>query len=164
MTLLPKGDVPERTSGREGFYHVYHCEGAIEEASVALIVRDHDKNKFQERKQQLHDIVQNLNDRYGNCVTIEVKDQYYNMKEKITPVLHIVDIAKEAMEAIGIAPIIKPIRGGTHGAQLSYMGLPWPNIFAEGYNFHGKYEYVPVESMQKAVEVIVKICEITASR
>lgn len=164
MSLLPKGDVPERTSGREGFYHVYHCKGEIEHAELELIVRDHDKDKFEERKQQLYDIVQNLNERYGHCVVLEVKDQYYNMREKVEPVLHIVDIAKEAMEAIGITPIIKPIRGGTDGSQLSYMGLPCPNIFAGGHNFHGKYEYVPVESMQKAVEVIVKICEITASR
>jgi len=161
MGLLPKQEVPEHTTGREGFYHVHHTNGSIENATIELIIRDHDKNIFENRKQLLQDISDKLNTKYGECISLDMKDQYYNMKEKIAPVFHIVETAKKAMEAIGITPIIKPIRGGTDGSQLSYMGLPCPNIFAGGHNFHGKYEYVPVESMQKAVEVIVKICELT---
>ncbi|SDM97791.1 peptidase T [Kriegella aquimaris] len=164
MELLPPNETPQRTSGREGFFHVHHMKGEIEHAEFELIVRDHDKGHFEKRKQLLHDITKELNSKYGGCIQLEVKDQYYNMREKVEPVMHIVDIAREAMEAVGITPIIKPIRGGTDGSQLSFMGLPCPNIFAGGHNFHGKYEYVPVESMQKAVEVIVKICELTASK
>ncbi len=164
MGLLPKKEVPEHTSDRQGFFHVQHIKGEIENAELELIIRDHHITKFEKRKNLVEDIVQNLNEIYGNCVTVEIKDQYYNMKEKVEPVLHIVEIAKEAMESLQITPIIKPIRGGTDGSQLSYMGLPCPNIFAGGHNFHGKYEYIPVESMQKAVDVIVKICEITANK
>lgn len=146
----------------EGFYHVYKVDGGIEKTTMELIIRDHDRAKFEERKLHLRTLVDQLNEKYNNCIQLEMKDQYYNMKEKITPVFHIVEIAKKAMELLGITPIIKPIRGGTDGSQLSFMGLPCPNIFAGGHNFHGKYEYVPVESMQKATEVIVKICELTA--
>lgn len=164
MSLLPPEETPQHTEGREGFFHVHHIKGEIEHAEFELIVRDHDTQRFGERKQLLGQITHKLNNVHGDCITLDIKDQYYNMKEKVAPVLHIVDIAKEAMEALGITPIIKPIRGGTDGSQLSYMGLPCPNIFAGGHNFHGKYEYVPVESMQRAVEVIVKICELTASK
>jgi tripeptide aminopeptidase len=164
MNVLPPEETPQYTEGREGFFHIHHMHGDIEHAEFELIIRDHDKDQFERRKQLLHDILKTLNELYGNCLEMDLKDQYYNMREKVEPVMHIVDIAKEAMEAVGIQPIIKPIRGGTDGSQLSYMGLPCPNIFAGGHNFHGKYEYVPVESMQKAVEVIVKICEITANR
>ncbi|PIB27520.1 peptidase T [Maribacter sp. 4G9] len=164
ISLLPEAEVPERTSGREGFFHVYHFKGEIEHAEIALIIRDHSKSRFKERKKQLQEIVKQLNGTYPNSITLEINDQYYNMKEKIEPVFHIVEIAKEAMEAVGISTIIKPIRGGTDGSQLSFMGLPCPNIFAGGHNFHGKYEYVPVESMAKAVAVIVKICELTARK
>jgi len=164
MALLPKLEVPEHTTNREGFYHIHHLKGEIEHAEIELIIRDHDKEKFEIRKQFLQQITKDLNTKYNDCVSLEVKDQYYNMKEKVTPVFYIVETAKEAMEAIGITPIIKPIRGGTDGSQLSYMGLPCPNIFAGGHNFHGKYEYIPVESMQKAVEVIVKICELTTEK
>lgn len=139
-------------------------QGKIEHAEFELIIRDHDINQFKKRKQLLNNIVDKLNSIYGNCITINLEDQYYNMREKVEPVFHIVEIAKEAMEAIGVTPIIKPIRGGTDGSQLSFMGLPCPNIFAGGHNFHGKYEYIPVESMQKAIEVIVKICEIVGEK
>ena len=161
---LPKHEIPEETSGREGFFHVHHFDGEIENATVELIIRDHDLKRFEQRKELVEDIVQKFNNEYDNCIALELKDQYFNMKEKVKPVFHIVETAKKAMEDIGIKPIIKPIRGGTDGSQLSYMGLPCPNIFAGGHNFHGKYEYVPVESMQKAVEVIVRICELTANQ
>ncbi len=164
IAMLPKDETPETTTDREGFFHVYRMEGGIEETVVELLVRDHDTEKFAQRKQLLHQITDTLKAKHGDCIHLEVKEQYYNMKEKITPVMHIVETAKDAMEQLGITPIIKPIRGGTDGSQLSFMGLPCPNIFAGGHNFHGKYEYVPVESMQKAVEVIVRICELTAKR
>jgi tripeptide aminopeptidase len=159
---LPREEVPEKTTGRQGFYHVHHLEGSIESASMELIIRDHDRAKFEERKSFLEKLVAECNKIYPNSVNLELKDQYYNMREKVEPVYQIVEIAKEAMEILGIEPIIKPIRGGTDGSQLSFKGLPCPNIFAGGHNFHGKYEYVPVRSMEKAVEVIVKICELTA--
>lgn len=162
MAVLPPEETPQNTSGREGFFHIHTMTGEIENAEFELIVRDHDKEQFENRKQLLLDIAQKLNNTYGDCIILDLKDQYYNMCQKVEPVFQIVEIAKEAMEAIGVKPIIKPIRGGTDGAQLSYKGLPCPNVFAGGHNFHGKYEYVPVESMQKAVEVIIKICEITA--
>lgn len=161
---LPKHEVPEETTAREGFFHVHHFDGEIEKATVELIIRDHDLKHFNKRKELIQDIVKKYNNEYDNCINLELNDQYFNMKEKVEPVFHIVETAKKAMEDIGIKPIIKPIRGGTDGSQLSYMGLPCPNIFAGGHNFHGKYEYVPVESMQKAVEVIVRICELTANQ
>jgi len=160
MSILPPEETPQNTSGREGFFHIHSMKGEIEHAEFELIIRDHDKAQFEKRKQLLLDIVEKLNKDHGDCILMDLNDQYYNMREKVEPVFHIVEIAKEAMEKVGIEPIIKPIRGGTDGSQLSYMGLPCPNIFAGGHNFHGKYEYVPVESMQKAVEVIVKICEL----
>lgn len=164
LEILPPEETPQNTSGREGFFHVHHIKGEIEHAEFELIVRDHDKTFFENRKQLLRDITDRLNDIHGNCISIEIKDQYFNMREKVEPVFHIVELAKEAMEAMRITPIIKPIRGGTDGSQLSYMGLPCPNIFAGGHNFHGKYEYVPVESMIKATEVIIKICELAAKK
>ena len=162
LSLLPPREVPERTSDREGFFHVHHIKGEIEKAEIELIIRDHDEGHFEARKQLLQDITDKLQKKYGDYVTLHIEDQYKNMHEKIVPVFHIVEIAQEAMESVGVEPIIKPIRGGTDGSQLSFMGLPCPNIFAGGHNFHGKYEYIPLESMQKAVEVIVKICELTA--
>ncbi len=169
ISKLPKEEVPERTSGYEGFFHVTGITGSIEETTVQLIIRDHDKKKFEKRKKLVKKIADSINRKYekqfgGDIIQAEIKDQYYNMKEKVEPVFHIVDIAEQAMKDVGIAPLIKPIRGGTDGCQLSYMGLPCPNIFAGGHNFHGKYEYVPVESMQKAVEVIVRIAELTAQK
>ena len=164
MAILPPEETPQNTAGREGFFHIYRMQGEIEYAEFELIIRDHHREKFERRKQLLKDIVVELNSVYGDCISMDLEDQYYNMREKVEPVMHIVDVAKEAMEAVGIEPIIKPIRGGTDGSQLSFMGLPCPNIFAGGHNFHGKYEYVPVESMQKAIEVIVKICELVATK
>ncbi len=163
---LPKGETPQETSRYEGFFHVHHLTGSIEETVLELIIRDHNKKKFEKRKELIVKITQKINKKFvkqfGEDIAIaELKDQYYNMKEKVLPVKHIVDIAEKAMKELGIKPLIKPIRGGTDGCQLSYKGLPCPNIFAGGHNFHGKYEYVPVESMQKAVEVIVKIAELT---
>ncbi len=164
---LPKGETPQETRGYEGFFHVHHLSGSIEETVLELIIRDHNKKKFEKRKELIAKITKKINKKFAkqfgeDIVIAEVKDQYYNMKEKVLPVKHIVDIAENAMKELGIKPLIKPIRGGTDGCQLSYKGLPCPNIFAGGHNFHGKYEYVPVESMQKAVEVIVKIAELTA--
>ena len=169
ISQLPANEVPERTKGYEGFFHVVGITGSIEETTVQLIIRDHDKVKFEERKVMIQTITDNINAEYqkqfgGDVVIPEVRDYYYNMKEKVEPVMHIVEIAEKAMRELGIEPLIKPIRGGTDGSRLSYMGLPCPNIFAGGHNFHGKYEYVPVESMQKAVEVIVKIAELTAEK
>jgi tripeptide aminopeptidase len=167
ISKLPENEVPERTTGYEGFFHVHHLTGALEETVLELIIRDHDKDIFEARKELIHTMAAEINYHYAKqfgediCV-VEIKDQYYNMKEKVTPVFHIVEIAEKAMKELGIEPLIKPIRGGTDGSQLSYKGLPCPNIFAGGHNFHGKYEYVPVESMVKATEVIVKIAELTA--
>ncbi len=164
MGILPPEETPQNTSGKEGFFHIHHMKGEIEHAEFELIIRDHDKTHFEKRKDLIRKIATKLNQDHGNCIQLEIRDQYFNMREKVEPVYHVIEIAKEAMEELGITPIIKPIRGGTDGSQLSYMGLPCPNIFAGGHNFHGKYEYVPVESMQKAVEVIIKICELTARK
>jgi len=164
---LPKGETPQETKGYEGFFHVHHIKGNIEETVLELIIRDHNKKKFEKRKELIFKIAKSFNKKYvkkfGEDIVIPVvKDQYFNMKEKVLPVKHIVDIAEKAMRELNIKPIIKPIRGGTDGSQLSFMGLPCPNIFAGGHNFHGKYEYVPAESIQKATDVIVKIAELTA--
>ncbi len=164
---LPKGQTPQETRGYEGFFHVHHLTGSIEETVLELIIRDHNKKKFEKRKELIEKITKKFNKKFAkqfgeDIVIAEVKDQYYNMKEKVLPVKYIVDIAEKAMKELDIKPLIKPIRGGTDGCQLSYKGLPCPNIFAGGHNFHGKYEYVPVESMQKAVDVIVRIAELSA--
>ncbi|WP_179352278.1 peptidase T [Winogradskyella vidalii] len=165
INVLPRLETPEHTEGYEGFFHLHNIEGDVEETTLQYIIRDHDKDKFEARKALLEKIVLDLNTKYQSDIfKIELQDQYFNMKEKVEPVMHIVDIAEEAMKAVGVAPLIKAIRGGTDGSQLSYMGLPCPNIFAGGHNFHGRYEYVPVESMQKAVDVIVKIVELTAQK
>lgn len=168
MNALPQGETPQETKGYEGFFHVVGLSGSIEESKVELIIRDHDMKLFEKRKKLVHDIVRKINKKFTkqfgeDIATAEVRDQYYNMKEKVTPVMHIVDLAEKAMKDLGIKPLIKPIRGGTDGCRLSYMGLPCPNIFAGGHNFHGKYEYVPMESIQKAVDVIVRIAELTAT-
>ncbi len=168
MNALPQGETPQETKGYEGFFHITGLSGSIEESKVELIIRDHDMDKFKARKKMVEDIVKKINKKFakqfGEDIAIaEIKDQYYNMKEKVVPVMHIVDLAEKAMKDLGIKPLIKPIRGGTDGCRLSYMGLPCPNIFAGGHNFHGKYEYVPVESIQKAVDVIVRIAELTAT-
>ena len=163
INALPQLETPEHTEGYQGFFHLHSIEGKVEETKLQYIVRDHNKDKFEARKALMKKIIADLNIKFeAKIFEIELKDQYFNMKEKVEPVMHIVDIAEEAMKQIGITPLIKPIRGGTDGSQLSYMGLPCPNIFAGGHNFHGRYEYIPVESMQKAVEVICKIAEFTA--
>jgi tripeptide aminopeptidase len=168
INALPKHETPQDTSGYEGFFHVHHLKGSIEETVLELIIRDFDEAKFQERKKQIETITQQFNDQFAaqfgeDIIIAEVKDQYYNMRQKVEPMKFIVDLAEKAMNELGIEPHIKPIRGGTDGSRLSYMGLPCPNIFAGGHNFHGKYEYVPVESMQKAIEVIIKIAQLTAT-
>ena len=165
---LPKNEIPQETKNYEGFYHVTGLSGSIEETKLELIIRDHDAKLFKKRKEIVLSIAKKINKKFAKqfgediCIA-QVKDQYYNMKEKVEPMMFIVDLAEKAMKQLGIKPLIKPIRGGTDGSRLSYMGLPCPNIFAGGHNFHGKYEYVPVESMQKAVDVIVKIAQLTAS-
>lgn len=165
INSLPRLETPEHTSNREGFFHLHNIEGSVDSTKLEYIIRDHDKGHFEARKAMMVQLADELNAQLEKeLVTVEVKDQYFNMREKVEPVMHIVDIAEEAMKALDIEPLIKPIRGGTDGSQLSFMGLPCPNIFAGGHNFHGRYEYVPVESMMKAVEVIVKIVELTAQK
>lgn len=165
INSLPRMETPEHTKGREGFFHLSSVIGEVDKTVLEYILRDHDSEKFEARKGFFNKLTTELNSQYANdCITVEIKDQYYNMRKKIEPVMHIVDIAEEAMIAAGVTPIIKPIRGGTDGSQLSYKGLPCPNIFAGGHNFHGPYEYVPVESMLKAVEVIVNIAKLTAEK
>ncbi len=164
IAALPAEETPQTTSGYEGFYHLYDINGSVEKTILSYIIRDHDKAKFEARKHTITSLADKLNAKYGkNTVLVTIEDQYFNMKEKIEPVMHIVDIAEQAMKNIGITPLIKAIRGGTDGSQLSFMGLPCPNIFAGGHNFHGRYEYVPVESMIKASEVICEIAQITAN-
>ena len=161
---LPRHEIPQETEGYEGFFHLQQMKGAVESTRLDYIIRDHDLERFKKRKKLMLSLAEEMNQKYGeNTVSVELKDQYFNMREKVEPVIHIVKIAEEAMKELGIKPIIKPIRGGTDGSQLSYMGLPCPNIFAGGHNFHGRYEYVPLESMIKAAEVIVRIAEKTAT-
>lgn len=163
INSLPRMESPEHTEGRQGFFHLHHMEGSVDATSLHYIIRDHDPEHFEARKKMMFQLAEELNIQFGvDRVSVEIKDQYFNMREKIEPVMHIVDIAEKAMLKTGVKPIIKPIRGGTDGSQLSFMGLPCPNIFAGGHNFHGRYEYIPVESMQKAIEVIVNIATITA--
>ncbi len=147
------------------FFTLHDITGSVDNTTLEYIIRDHDKGHFEARKEMMIQLADELNAQLEKeVVTVEIKDQYFNMREKVEPVMHIVDIAEEAMKSLDIEPLIKPIRGGTDGSQLSFMGLPCPNIFAGGHNFHGRYEYVPVESMMKAVEVIVRIAEITAQK
>jgi len=165
INALPKQEVPELTEGYQGFFHLHDMNGKVEESNLQYIIRDHDLDKFEARKALMLKIADDMNAKYGNTVVdIEISDQYFNMKEKVEPVMHVVDIAEDAMKALDIKPIIKPIRGGTDGSQLSYMGLPCPNIFAGGHNFHGRYEYVPVESILLATNVICKIAQLTQER
>jgi tripeptide aminopeptidase len=159
--LLPVNERPEYTMNYEGFYHLIKFDGNVENTSMQYIIRDHDKQKFQNKKEYLKEIVSLINKKYGEgVVSIELKDQYFNMKEKIEPVYYIVENAIKAMEKSNVKPLVIPIRGGTDGARLSFMGLPCPNIFTGGHNFHGKYEYIPLESMQKAVDVILNLIQI----
>lgn len=164
IQMLPRWETPEHTEGYEGFYHLVGIEGNVEQTTLTYIIRDHDRNRFESRKREIEHLVRKTNTEYPGCCTVEIKDQYYNMREKIEPVMHIIDYVKEAMLEAGVTPKVQPIRGGTDGAQLSFKGLPCPNIFAGGENFHGRFEYVPVQSMEKAVAVIVNICRIVAEK
>lgn len=156
--MLPRFQTPEHTQGYEGFYHLIGMNGTVEETTLSYIIRDHDRTQFEYRKRELEHLVRKINTEYGEgTAEIEIRDQYYNMREKIEPVMHIIDLAKEAMKSAGVTPVIKPIRGGTDGARLSFEGLPCPNIFAGGENFHSRYEYLPIPSMEKAMEVILEI-------
>lgn len=162
---FPADEVPEKTAGYDGFYHLNSMHGEVEESNLHYLIRDFSRESFERRKQFVVDLVEKMNKKYGEgTVILDLKDQYYNMKEKIDEVKYIVDIAFEAMEAVGVKPIVRPIRGGTDGSRLSFMGLPTPNIFAGGENFHGKYEYISIQSLEKVVEVIVKIAELFANR
>ena len=160
--MLPRWETPEHTEGYEGFYHLVGIEGNVEQTVITYIIRDHDRDRFERRKKELEHLTRKINNEFPDCASIEIKDQYYNMLEKIKPVMHIIDIAKAAMERAGVKPVVQPIRGGTDGAQLSFKGLPCPNIFAGGLNFHGRYEFVPIPSMEKATDTIVEICKIVA--
>ena len=163
-SMIPDTDIPEATEGYEGFYHLLGIESRTEEAKLNYIIRDHDREKFEDRKDFMERCVEKMNEKYGEgTVSIAIHDQYYNMKEKIDPNMHVIDIVLRAMQENGVAPKVEPIRGGTDGAQLSFKGLPCPNIFAGGVNFHGPHEFVSIQVMQKAVDVIVKICEITGN-
>ena len=164
INFLPSGQRPEHTEKYEGFYHITSVQGNVSEATIEMIIRDHDLKKFEARKKFLKECCSLVNIKYGEeIVQLHLEDQYYNMKQKIEPVKYVVEIAETAMREVGVEPKIKAIRGGTDGARLSYMGLPCPNIFAGGHNFHGPYEYLPVQSMKKAAEVVVRICEIVAA-
>lgn len=162
VQMLPVNERPEYTEKYEGFFHLIGINGTVDEATVTYIIRDHDRDLFENRKKEMEQAVAFLNTRYNNGLTLEMRDQYYNMREKVEPVMHIVDLAHKAMEELGITPIVKPIRGGTDGARLSFMGLPCPNIFAGGMNFHGRYEFIPVRALEKASQVVVKIAELVA--
>lgn len=162
--MMPSDETPETTEGYEGFYHLLNVKANIEHATLSYIIRDHDRDRFEERKDFITKQVEILNAKYGEGVaSIDMHDQYYNMKEKIDPQMHVIDLVLKAMQEAGVAPRVEPIRGGTDGAQLSFKGLPCPNIFAGGVNFHGPYEFVSIQSMKKAMDVIVKICELTAA-
>ncbi|MEG0948545.1 MAG: peptidase T [Bacteroidales bacterium] len=160
--MLPRWETPEHTEGYEGFYHLIDFKGTVEETVITYIIRDHDSDRFERRKKEFEHLTRKINKEFPDCASVEIKDQYFNMREKVEPVKYIVDLAFKAMEEVGVTPTVKPIRGGTDGSQLSYKGLPCPNIFAGGHNFHGRYEFVPVQSMEKAMMTIVKIAELTA--
>lgn len=165
ISMLPETEVPEHTSGYEGFFHIVSIGGTVEECTLSYIIRDHDREKFESRKRQIEECVNKVNEFYGDkIVELELHDQYYNMREMVEPKMHIIDIAKQAMENAGVKPSIKAIRGGTDGAQLSFKGLPCPNIFAGGLNFHGRYEFVPIQSMEKAAKVIVEIIKLVGKK
>ncbi len=162
--MLPRWETPEHTEGYEGFYHLVSIEGTVEKTTLTYIIRDHDRDRFERRKKEFEHLTRKINNEFPGVASLEIADQYYNMREKIEPVKHIIDIAVEAMKAADVTPKVVPIRGGTDGAQLSFKGLPCPNIFAGGLNFHGRYEFVPIPSMEKASQVIVEICRLVANR
>ncbi|MBQ0114265.1 MAG: peptidase T [Bacteroidales bacterium] len=160
--MLPRWETPEHTEGYEGFYHMVGMEGCVEKTTLSYIIRDHNRERFESRKREIEHLCNKINREFPDCAVAEIKDQYYNMREQIEPVMHIIDVAKKAMERAGVPVKVQPIRGGTDGAQLSFKGLPCPNIFAGGMNMHGRYEYVPIPSMEKAMMTIVEICKIVA--
>ncbi len=162
ILMLPRRETPEHTEGYEGFYHLVKIEGDVEKTTLTYIIRDHDRDRFERRKRELEHLTRKTNNEFPGCATIEIRDQYFNMREKIEPVMHIITIAEKAMELAGVKPKVQPIRGGTDGAQLSFKGLPCPNIFAGGLNFHGRYEFVPIPSMEKAEKTIVEIARLVA--
>lgn len=162
IVMLPRWETPEHTEGYEGFYHLVGIEGTIEKTVLSYIIRDHDRARFESRKKEIEHLVRKTNMEFPGCASVEIKDQYYNMREKIEPVMHVVELAEKAMREAGVEPKVQPIRGGTDGAQLSFKGLPCPNIFAGGENFHGRYEFVAIPSMEKATDVIVNICRLAA--
>ncbi len=164
VIMLPRWETPEHTEDYEGFYHLVSMEGTVEKTVLTYIIRDHDRDRFERRKKELEHLARKINHEFPGCCSIEIKDQYYNMREKVEPVMYIVEIAEEAMRRAGVTPKVQPIRGGTDGAQLSFKGLPCPNIFAGGLNFHGRYEFVPIPSMEKATDVIVEIARLVADR
>ena len=164
IVMLPRWETPELTEGYEGFYHLVGIEGSVEETVLTYIIRDHDHERFESRKREIEHLVRKTNIEFPGCASVEIKDQYYNMREKIEPVMHIIEVAEKAMLEAGVEPKVQPIRGGTDGAQLSFKGLPCPNIFAGGENFHGRYEYVSIQSMEKAASVIVNICRLVAEK
>ncbi|RHJ85352.1 peptidase T [Parabacteroides sp. AM08-6] len=159
---LPAGQRPEHTAGYEGFYHLTGMAGTVEEATLSYIIRDHNRMLFEEKKEALRKLVEKMNEMHPGSTVLELRDQYYNMREIVEPKKYIVDLAFKAMMAVGVTPLVKPIRGGTDGARLSFMGLPCPNIFAGGLNFHGRYEFLPVKSLEKSMETIIKIAELSA--
>lgn len=162
--MLPRWETPEHTEGYEGFYHLISIEGTVEKTVLTYIIRDHDRDRFERRKKEFEHLTRKINKEFPGVASLEIKDQYYNMREKIEPLQHIIDIAIQAMKNADVTPKVVPIRGGTDGAQLSFMGLPCPNIFAGGLNFHGRYEFVPIPSMEKATDVIVEIARLVAER
>lgn len=164
MAMLPRWETPEHTEGYEGFYHLVGINGTVEETTLTYIIRDHDRKRFESRKKEIEHLVRKTNTEFPGCCTVEIRDQYYNMREKIEPVMEIIGYVEDAMRQAGLEPKVQPIRGGTDGAQLSFKGLPCPNIFAGGENFHGRFEYVPIQSMEKATETIVNICRIVAEK
>ena len=164
IQMLPRWETPEHTEGYEGFYHLVGINGSVEETTLTYIIRDHDRDRFERRKREIEHLVRKTNEEYPGCCTAEINDQYYNMREKIEPVMHIISLAEEAMREAGVEPKVQPIRGGTDGAQLSFKGLPCPNIFAGGENFHGRYEIVPIQSMEKARDVVINICRLLAAK
>ena len=164
VSMLPEDETPETTEGYEGFFHLTSISGGCEKAQLSFIIRDHDREYFESRKTEMLDVVQAINDKYGKIAEIDIRDQYYNMREMVEPKMYIIDIAHEAIQQAGMTPKVKAIRGGTDGAQLSFRGLPCPNIFAGGINFHGPHEFVPIQSMEKAMMTVVNICRITAEK
>jgi tripeptide aminopeptidase len=162
--MLPRWETPEHTDGYEGFYHLISMEGTVEETVLTYIIRDHDRDRFERRKKEFEHLTRKINHEFPDCASVEIKDQYYNMREKVEPVMHIVDTARRAMEEVGVVPKVQPIRGGTDGAQLSFKGLPCPNIFAGGLNFHGRFEFLPIPNMEQAMKVVVKIAELVAKQ